>query len=166
MIKTPNFDSMETNMTNTNTTKRSYKHRPTKSEVLKSSKTVFKGVKREIESMDKPLTDDRMLNKFIDVISNSIIYRRKKGISSQCMDVLLVLYSCYLKSGSGVTIYGLSGIMTSISHAGVEYRNLKYKFDILEDHGFIARSGKSLGKAYLYIPTSKAIEDISRLFTV
>lgn len=129
-----------------------------RSKFFKLSKKALKEVKKR----DNPLISINSTEWYIRMINKMMVWRRKNGISAEGSELLLYVYSVFKEKGSGVTSYMVCNTYyLSKDVKGSELQNCRKKLVTLEKRGMLSKLGKSAFGSYVYVPSVKAIEEIS-----
>jgi hypothetical protein len=145
-----------TNTVNQSSNKRSYNSK-------RALLPTVKVKKRKIKSLDKPQFQTPITDNYIDNIIPLTVYRRSVGITPQALETLLCIHSYYKDGVNGVTVFMLSKLFRGCSDVRSELGSVNKRIVSLVAKGLICAIGKSDNNALLYVPTSKAIEDINNL---
>jgi len=134
--------------------------KPKHSKVITSTKNALNDKIEEVLRMDKPLNSIGLTESYLILCRNSFVYRRKVGISSASMELLIYVYVEFKKSGKGVTSYTVS---RDYNFYRSELQNCRNKLNKLEDKGLLVKAGFSESGGVVYIPSLRAIEELQSI---
>ena len=99
---------------------------------------------------------------YLDLKSKEILFRYHNGFTPELFEMLNIVVRLFRESNKAVNSY-IIGKMLSPSDSGKSIvMGVRHKLDRLVNRGYAERIGKS-GKCILYVPTVKAIKELSEL---
>lgn len=131
--------------------------------VLNTVKRAKGDVLKKIEALDNPLKTSINTFGYLKLISIMSIYRRREKLSIEGCELLIYMYFLYLDTNSGVTAYGIASLYKDVHRNGSEVQSMRNKLNNLVIGGFASKVGISSSGGVLYIPSDKAINDISNI---
>ena len=151
-------------------TKKRYKYKPTNLEsenavkhLKKATIKKVKEVKRDFKPLDKTLINESPLSFYLKISKKLHVYRRKECITAVALELLLFVYTDYIKSGESVNSYGIAKQLVDKADCSIEAMNIRSKLNTLVDRGLLVKGGRNKQKAYLYFPSVKCIEDLQSI---
>lgn len=129
---------------------------------LREAKNVIKRRKKSKKELDNPSITSIDTKIYLDLMSKLMVFRRKNGLTVVGLELLIYCYNEFLQSNDGVTARVLCKAYGMLLPS--EIQNTRNKLDTLCKRGYLLKIGSTCNGASLYIPTVKAITDLSAIF--
>lgn len=130
-------------------------------QVNKCLKAVKKGL-RDKNSLDNPSYSTITTIDYLKFSNNMFLFRRRCGLSSEAIDLLIYCYLVFKDNGEGVNSMRVCKDYNNAANS--ELQSVRSKLNNLEAKGYLVKLGKTVFGSYLYIPSVKTIEDIENIF--
>ena len=131
---------------------------------IKKAKSSVLGVLIDKEVLDNPSYNLSATNSYVKMVKRLMGYRRKYRISPEASEMLIYIYSLYMDNNAGVTVYSIAKVFSTGVSVTSELTSVRNKIQALEAKGLMLNIGSSKSGSFIYIPTVKAINDLSELF--
>lgn len=131
--------------------------------VKRKSAVELKKVNKEAKKRHNPSKDFNLTNQYLKVLSWLIGFRKRNGLTPECCELLIYVYTFYVDSSKGLTCYAIAKMLRGHSDVGSELRNTQRKLSSLVDKGLVCVVGSSDNGAYVYVPSVRTIEELREI---
>lgn len=118
--------------------------------------------RRKVKEVDNPLKQSIDTDLYLKAYHDMFVYRRKNGISSEGMELLVYAYLVFMNSSEGISSLRVCKTFNRDVHS--ELQSMRNKLNTLCRNGHLLKVGKTVNGGTLYIPSVESIEGLKNIF--